>query len=126
MTPPARSNDTMSSYACCASSVRNTFTGGLYYGVLQCRSNGTLFNGPRRSSTNVSTRMQIGKHSRKLVQLRKAIRQGTLTPDGLLPIEGPILLEEARRSRIDVADVFVRNGTDVATIAQNQVHEVPT
>jgi len=68
--------------------------------------------------------MQIGKHSRKLVQLRKAIRQGTLTPDGLLPIEGPILLEEARRSRIDVADVFVRNGTEVPSFASSQVHEL--
>src|SRR5262245_34489196 len=69
--------------------------------------------------------MHIGKHSRKLIQLRKAIRQGTLTPDGLLPIEGPILLEEARRSRIDVADVFVRNGTELPALLSNQVHEVP-
>jgi TrmH family RNA methyltransferase len=69
--------------------------------------------------------MQIGKHSRKLVQLRKAIRHGTLTPDGLLPIEGPLLLEEARRSRIDVADVFVRNGTELPSFASSQVHEVP-
>jgi RNA methyltransferase, TrmH family len=68
--------------------------------------------------------MEIGKHSRKLVQLRKALRQGTLTPDGLLPIEGPILLEEALRSRIDVAEVFVRTGTVLPTPASNQVHEV--
>ena len=69
--------------------------------------------------------MQIGKHSRKLVQLRKALRQGTLTPDGLLPIEGPILLEEALRSRIDVVEVFVRTGTDLPGVVSNQVHEVP-
>ena len=31
--------------------------------------------------------MQIGKHSRKLVQVRKAIRHGSLTADGLLPID---------------------------------------
>ena len=47
--------------------------------------------------------MQIGKHSPKLVNLRKAIRQGSLTPDGLLPIEGPILLKEAARSGIEIA-----------------------
>src|SRR2546429_660845 len=50
--------------------------------------------------------MEIGKHSRKLVELRKALRQGTLTSDGLLPIEGPTLLEEARRSEIEIVDVF--------------------
>ena len=69
--------------------------------------------------------MQIGKHSRKLVRLRKALRQGTLTPDGLLPIEGPILLEEALRSRIDVAEVFVRIGTELPSVVSNQIHEVP-
>src|SRR5262249_15684040 len=69
--------------------------------------------------------MQIGKHSRKLVQLRKALRQGTLTPDGLLPSEGPILLEEALRSGIDGADVFVRTGTEIPSLASYQVHEVP-
>jgi len=52
------------------------------------------------------------------------MRQGTLTPDGLLPIEGPILLEEARRSRMDVADVFVRNGSEVPTLGSNAVYEV--
>src|SRR5262245_47954340 len=69
--------------------------------------------------------MQIGKHSRKLVQLRKAIRQGTLTTDGLLPVEGPILLAEANRSRIDIADVYIRSGTPAPAIASTQVHEVP-
>src|SRR5438094_670884 len=39
--------------------------------------------------------MQIGKHSRKLAALRKATKHGNLTSDGLLPIEGPILLDEA-------------------------------
>jgi len=69
--------------------------------------------------------MQIGKHSRKLVELRKALRQGTLTPDGLLPIEGPILLEEALRSRIDVAEIFVRTGTELPSVISNEAHEVP-
>jgi TrmH family RNA methyltransferase len=69
--------------------------------------------------------MEIGKHSRKLVELRKAIRHGTLTSDGLLPIEGPILLEEAHRSGIEIADVFVRIGSAIPAVASNEVHEVP-
>jgi TrmH family RNA methyltransferase len=55
--------------------------------------------------------MHIGKHNRKLQQIRKALRQGALTPDGLLPIEGPILLEEAQRSGVEVVDVLLRSGT---------------
>ena len=69
--------------------------------------------------------MQIGKHSRKLLELRKAIRQGTLTADGLLPVEGPILLEEAHRSRIEIVDVFARSGTQIPPAIPNRVHEVP-
>jgi TrmH family RNA methyltransferase len=69
--------------------------------------------------------MQIGKHSPRLVQLRKAIRQGTLTEDGLLPIEGPILLEEARRSGSGVVEVFVRSGSDSAHGAAEHVYDVP-
>jgi TrmH family RNA methyltransferase len=69
--------------------------------------------------------MQIGKHSRKLTQLRKAIRHGTLTPDGLLPVEGPILLEEARRSGIDIVDVYVRRGVPIPDVASHQIHEIP-
>jgi TrmH family RNA methyltransferase len=69
--------------------------------------------------------MQVGRHSRKLVELRKAIRQGSLTVDGLLPIEGPILLEEAHRSGIEIVDVFVRSGVSLPAIAANEVHEVP-
>jgi len=69
--------------------------------------------------------MQVGRHSRKLVELRKAIRRGSLTVDGLLPIEGPILLEEAHRSGIEIVDVFVRSGVSLPAIAVNEVHEVP-
>jgi TrmH family RNA methyltransferase len=69
--------------------------------------------------------MQIGKHSRKLVELRKALQKGTLTSDGLLAVEGPILLEEAQRSRIDIVDVFVRSGTPIPPAAPDQVREVP-
>jgi TrmH family RNA methyltransferase len=71
--------------------------------------------------------MPIGKHSRKLAQLRKSLRQGTLLPDGLLPIEGRILLQEAQRSRIEIVDLFLRKGTPVPAVAsgQIQVQEVP-
>ena len=69
--------------------------------------------------------MQLGKHSPKLVQLRKAIRQGTLTPNGLLPVEGPIVLEEALRSGIEVADVFMRSGTQISASPTTHVYELP-
>jgi RNA methyltransferase, TrmH family len=68
--------------------------------------------------------MQIGKHNRKLAELRKALRQGTLTSDGLLPVEGPILLKEAQRSRIEIGDVFVRSGTQITATSGVQVHEL--
>jgi len=69
--------------------------------------------------------MQIGKHSRRLAQVRKAIRHGTLTDDGLLPIEGPILLEEARRSQIEIGDIFLRTDAPAPAFARDHVHEVP-
>ena len=69
--------------------------------------------------------MQVGKHSRKLVEIRKALQHGTLTADGLLPIEGPTLLAEALQSGIEVADVFVRTGATVPAIASDHLHEVP-
>ena len=69
--------------------------------------------------------MQIGRHSPKLVQLRKALRQGTLTSDGLLVIEGPVLLEEANRSELEIVDVFIRAGTSVPATSCEALHEVP-
>jgi TrmH family RNA methyltransferase len=69
--------------------------------------------------------MQIGKNSRKLVELRKAIRQGTLTRDGLLPIEGPILLEEAARSEIEIVDVFRRTGTEAPPVLPDAMYDIP-
>jgi RNA methyltransferase, TrmH family len=69
--------------------------------------------------------MQVGRHSRKLLELRKAIRQGALTTDGLLPIEGPILLEEAHRSGLEIAVMFVRSGVSLPAVPAKEVHEVP-
>lgn len=68
--------------------------------------------------------MQIGKHSPKLAQLRKAIRRGSLTDEGLLPIEGPILLEEAQRSRVELVDVFVRSGDSLPQVSVGRIYEV--
>jgi len=69
--------------------------------------------------------MQIGKHSRKLMELRKAIRNGALTSDGLLPIEGPILLEEAHRSGLEIIDIFVRTGLALPAVSPDAIHDVP-
>jgi TrmH family RNA methyltransferase len=70
--------------------------------------------------------MLIGRHSRKLVELRKAIRQGAMTSGGLLPIEGPILIEEALRSGVEVADVFVQSGRALLPkLDGRQAYEVP-
>ena len=69
--------------------------------------------------------MQIGKHNRKLVEVRKAIQNGTLTADGLLPIEGPILVEEASRSGIEIVDLFTRVGADFDGVQAQARHEIP-
>jgi TrmH family RNA methyltransferase len=69
-------------------------------------------------------RVEIGKHSRKLVEIRKAMQHATLTSDGLLPIEGPTLLEEAQRSGIHIVDIFRRTGTEVPAANADAVFEV--
>ena len=68
--------------------------------------------------------MDIGKHSPKLIELRKAIQHGSLTDHGLLPIEGPNLLAEAQRSGIHIVDVFRRIGTEVPTVQSDTVFDV--
>jgi RNA methyltransferase, TrmH family len=69
--------------------------------------------------------MEIGKHNQKLTEIRKAFRQGTLTGDGLLPIEGPTLLEEAQRSQIEIVDVFRRADAAMPPVEADAVFEVP-
>src|ERR1051325_869989 len=68
--------------------------------------------------------VEIGKHSRKLIEIRKAFRHATLTSEGLLPIEGAILLEEAQRSGIDIVDVFRRKGTDLPALQSASIFDV--
>lgn len=73
----------------------------------------------------ITTGMDIGKHNRKLVELRKAVRHASLTVDGLLPIEGPVLLEEAHRSGVEIIDIYIRIGSAVPAVTANEVHELP-
>lgn len=58
------------------------------------------------------------------MELRKAIREGVLTDDGLLPIEGPVLLEEAQRSGIEIVEVFHRTGSAMPAVEPSVVVEV--
>jgi RNA methyltransferase, TrmH family len=69
--------------------------------------------------------MQIGRNSRKLVELRKAVRHGSLTSNGLLPIEGPLLLEEAQRTGIKIVDVFRRAGAPMPAVEPDALFELP-
>jgi TrmH family RNA methyltransferase len=68
--------------------------------------------------------MEIGKHNRKLVEVRRAFQEGTVTPDGLLPIEGPILIEEANRSGIEIIDLYIRQGARIPEVKTSGRHEL--
>lgn len=66
----------------------------------------------------------IGKNNPKLIEIRKAIRAGSLTRDGLLPVEGRKLIDEAARSGLDVVDVFVREDQDPDGVPGQRRHIV--
>ena len=66
----------------------------------------------------------IGKNNPKLVAIRNAIRKGALTSDGLLPIEGRKLIQDAAASGLEVSDVFVREGEDAGGLSAQRVHLV--
>src|SRR5262249_28666875 len=57
--------------------------------------------------------LSLGKHNPRLVAIRKAIQRDELTSDGLLPIEGPKLLEEAIRSGVEVTHIFRRRSVNI-------------
>jgi len=61
--------------------------------------------------------LSLGKHNPKLIDIRKALDQGTLTREGLLPVEGPKLLEEAQRSGLAIVSVFRRRNEDIPEIS---------
>lgn len=65
--------------------------------------------------------LSLGKHNARIVALRKAVQRGELTAEGLLPIEGPKLIEEAVRSGISILDVFVRRGVDLPPVPESTV-----
>jgi len=66
----------------------------------------------------------IGKHNRILAEVRKAIRMGTVTAGGLLPIEGPKLLHEAFRSGRTIPHVFTLDGARLPPIECGALHTV--
>jgi TrmH family RNA methyltransferase len=69
--------------------------------------------------------LSLGKHNPKLIDIRKALDKGTLTREGLLPVEGPKLLEEAQRSGLAIVSVFRRRGTAIPEISSTvPVYEV--
>ena len=59
----------------------------------------------------------LGKHNPRLIEIRKALENGELTPDGLLAVEGPKLIREARASGLEVAALLARRDTPVAEFA---------
>jgi TrmH family RNA methyltransferase len=62
--------------------------------------------------------LTLGKHNPRLLEIRKAIGRAALTGDGFLPIEGPKLVEEAERSGLEIAGIFVRRGVNPPSIAR--------
>jgi TrmH family RNA methyltransferase len=60
--------------------------------------------------------VSIGKHNPRLLDVRKAVQRGTLTSDGLLPIEGPRVIREAHASGLPLAALFVRDDVAVTDL----------
>jgi RNA methyltransferase, TrmH family len=54
--------------------------------------------------------VSIGKHNPLLADIRKAIQRDTLTSSGLLPIEGPKLVQEAHASNMAIEALLLREG----------------
>jgi len=69
--------------------------------------------------------VSLGKHNPRLTAIRKAIQHGTLTADGLLPLEGPKLLDEAIRSSLGIDAVLVRRGSSSVASAVYERRSVP-
>ena len=62
--------------------------------------------------------ISIGKHNPRLADIRKALHRHSLTSDGLLPIEGPTLIQEAHTSGLSIVTLFVREETPVDELPQ--------
>src|SRR2546421_1031867 len=81
----------------------------------KCYRCGTLAWEPRLSVQILS----LGKHNPKLAEIRRAINHGTLTADGLLPVEGPKLVEEAQRSGLEIVTVFFRKDAGLPALSSS-------
>jgi RNA methyltransferase, TrmH family len=60
----------------------------------------------------------IGVHNARFREVRRALRAGSLTEDGWLPVEGPRLVEEAVSSGLEIGEVFLAEGADTGVGAQ--------
>jgi TrmH family RNA methyltransferase len=62
------------------------------------------------ASNYAHIRIVQSRQNSRVKELRSALKKGTKTESGLVAIEGFHLLEEALRSRLRVATVFIRSG----------------
>ncbi|HEX5000163.1 MAG TPA: RNA methyltransferase [Terriglobia bacterium] len=60
--------------------------------------------------------LTLGKHNPRLSDIRRAVHDGSLTPDGLLPVEGTRLIEEAIRSGLEIPEAYCRRGDTVPAL----------
>ncbi len=63
--------------------------------------------------------LTTGKHNPRLADIRRAVNSGTLTGDGLLPVEGPKLIQEAEYSGLEIHSVFVRSDVETGALKTN-------
>jgi TrmH family RNA methyltransferase len=78
---------------------------------------------PDRCHNRPMSATTIGRHNPRLTEIRKALRAGQLTADGLLPIEGPHMIEEAKQSGLPIPELFGVEealATEVETIADKK------
>lgn len=52
----------------------------------------------------------LGRHHARIKEIRRAFRDGTLTEDGLMAIEGPRMIKEALRSGLEIIECIQREG----------------
>jgi TrmH family RNA methyltransferase len=60
--------------------------------------------------------LTLGKHNPRIIEIRRATREGELTSDGLLPVEGPKLIAEAIRSGLEIPEAYRRRGAAMANL----------
>ena len=52
----------------------------------------------------------LGRHHPRIKEIRRAFRDGSLTGDGLLAVEGPRMIAEAQKSGLEIVESFRREG----------------